>query len=183
MYIPWERGAHTALPILVLASKEMEARGSAAVQISGVLLHAAWYLLRCKTLAVAIPRRLPNGFSCWDLALAQLICRSASNCCFEGHFLAAWAASRRMCPTVPNRPHLLFIIIYPAGYTQLVGRLVHGDPWAIKVGTFCSSATHDHWCTVRRRSSFAARRQHRFNVRMDPPKLRGCSFHRPSALP
>ena len=136
MHIPWEPGAHTALPILVHASKEMGARGVAAVQISGVTLHAAWYLLRCKTLAVAIPHGLPNGFSWWDLALAQLTCRSAGNCCFEGHFLAAWAASRRRCPTVPNRPCLLSIIIYPAGYTQLVGRLVHGDPWAIKVGTF-----------------------------------------------
>ena len=104
MHIPWERGAHTALPILVLASEEMGARGVAAVQISGVPLHTAWYLLRCKALAVAIPHGLPNGFSWWDLALAQLTCRSAGNCCFEGHFLAAWAASRRASGTGRNRP-------------------------------------------------------------------------------
>ena len=88
--------------IVVLASKEMEARGSAAVQISGVLLHAAWHLLRCKTLAVAIPHRLPNGFSCWDLALAQLTCRSAGNCHFEGHFLEPGlpqGGGARPCPT------------------------------------------------------------------------------------
>ena len=42
---------------------------------------------------------------------------------------------------MPNRPRLLSIIIYAAGYTQLVGRLVHGDPWAIKVGLRLRGAT------------------------------------------
>ena len=138
MHIPWERGAHTALPILVLASKEMEA----AVQISGVLLHAAWHLLRCKTLAVAIPHRLPKTqqFQLLGSGIGPTHLPLGRQLLFRGSLSGSlWAASRRMCPTVPNRPRLLSIIIYPVypGYTQLVGRLVHGDPWAIKVGTFC----------------------------------------------
>ena len=59
---------------------------------SGVLVHAAWSMVSCKALAMATLHRLPNGFRWWDLALAQLTCRSTSNCLFKGHFPAAWAA-------------------------------------------------------------------------------------------
>ena len=71
---------------------------------SGALVHAVWFMVRCKTLPVAIPQYIPNDFSCLDLALVQLTCRSASNCRFKGQALAARAASGRASGTGRNRP-------------------------------------------------------------------------------
>ena len=56
---------------------------------SGALVHAVWFMVRCKTLPVVIPQYIPNDFRCLHLALVQLICCSAGNCHFKGHSLAA----------------------------------------------------------------------------------------------
>jgi len=66
-------------PSKVPLAQTMVARDQQQSKTSGVLVHAAWCLVLSKTLAMATPHRLPNGFRWWDLALAQLTCRSAGN--------------------------------------------------------------------------------------------------------
>ena len=118
-----------------------------------------------------------------ELALVQLICRSAGNCRVKGHSLAAWAASRRARPTAPHPPRSLSIINVPAGYAQFAGRLILGVPWALKVDPVDDVCCGSRGWRVCRRSTVTARRMDRLHAGMDPPKPRGCTFHRTAGLP
>ena len=125
-------------PRSLRAQKEMEAPShQQQSKISAVLLHAAWYLLRCKTFAMAIPCRLSNSFS-WHWPNSP-VAQPATVVSRRSLSSSLIGSLKVRCPTVPNRASLIDHDrprrMYPVG-----GCLVHGDPWAIKVGLVCKGA-------------------------------------------
>ena len=68
-------------------------------------------------------------------------------------------------------------------FQQLESGTFYGVLWALKVRPFESVRRTATGAAVRQCSTAAARREDRFYAGVDPPKPRGCTFHRMAGLP
>ena len=72
---------------------------------------------------------LPNASGTLDLVWAQPNCHAGCGWHFEGHFQQPGLAQGGHAPLRPTGHALLSVVTVSAGYGQLVGRQVLGDPW------------------------------------------------------